>query len=237
MIPLVCKNPNVGHVMSLQYQIHLVLNTPVQPLNYVLKHHIDGIDFTVFVTFENVKCFLCGDPDLAHALLAWGTLRKASPPQVPSIVTPSLVPGQKRVLEFAVHLPAEEAERGSRDGGEEQIDEMDLCSTVSKRTKTSAASELLAVAEDGAVCPAKETSVVLGDSSMPGVSSGILSSSGMVSPQAPILYAAGMMLSPSPLPTPLENIDMLAARTESFSLVNYENVTIVAQCSSDPVES
>lgn len=60
MIPLGCKNPEIKHVMSFRRQTFMILNSPNDPLNLSVKLSIDGKDYTIFITSDSMKCFVCG---------------------------------------------------------------------------------------------------------------------------------------------------------------------------------
>lgn len=61
MIPLGCKSPEIRHVMSFRRQALMILNSQSDPLNLSAKLSIEGKDYTVFISSESMKCFICGD--------------------------------------------------------------------------------------------------------------------------------------------------------------------------------
>jgi len=61
MIPLGLKNPNFKHVMSFRRFTYMIPNSQNEPLNLVLKIAVDGKDYTIFITSDNLRCFLCGE--------------------------------------------------------------------------------------------------------------------------------------------------------------------------------
>lgn len=61
MIPLGCKSPEIRHVMSFRRQALMILNSQSDPLNLSAKLSIEGKDYTVFISSESMKCFVCGD--------------------------------------------------------------------------------------------------------------------------------------------------------------------------------
>jgi len=61
MIPLGCKNPEIRHVMSFRHQALMILNSQSDPLNLSVKLSIEGKDYTVFISSESMKCFVCGE--------------------------------------------------------------------------------------------------------------------------------------------------------------------------------
>ncbi|XP_039519893.1 uncharacterized protein LOC120473900 [Pimephales promelas] len=61
MIPLGCKNPEIRHVMSFRRQALMILNSQSDPLNLSVKLSIEGKDYTVFISSESMKCFVCGE--------------------------------------------------------------------------------------------------------------------------------------------------------------------------------
>lgn len=61
MIPLGCKNAEIKHVMSFRRQAFMILNNQSDPLNLSAKLSFEGKDYTVFISSESMKCFVCGD--------------------------------------------------------------------------------------------------------------------------------------------------------------------------------
>lgn len=61
MIPLGLKNPNFKHVMSFRRFTYMIPNSQNEPLNLVLKIAVEGKDYTIFVTSDNMRCFLCSE--------------------------------------------------------------------------------------------------------------------------------------------------------------------------------
>ncbi len=61
MIPLGCKNPDIKHVMSFRRQAFMIFNSQSDPLNLSAKLSIDGKDYTIFISSDSMRCFVCGD--------------------------------------------------------------------------------------------------------------------------------------------------------------------------------
>uniref|UniRef100_A0A9J8DN12 CCHC-type domain-containing protein n=1 Tax=Cyprinus carpio carpio TaxID=630221 RepID=A0A9J8DN12_CYPCA len=61
MIPLGLKNPNFKHVMSFRRFTYMIPNSQNELLNLVLKIAVEGKDYTIFVTSDNMRCFLCSE--------------------------------------------------------------------------------------------------------------------------------------------------------------------------------
>lgn len=61
MIPMGLKNPNFKHVMSFRRFTYMIPNSQNEPLNLVLKIAVEGKDYTIFITSDNMRCFLCGE--------------------------------------------------------------------------------------------------------------------------------------------------------------------------------
>ncbi len=61
MIPLGCKNPDIKHVMSFRRQAFMILNSQSDPLNLSATLSIDGKDYTIFISSDLMRCFVCGD--------------------------------------------------------------------------------------------------------------------------------------------------------------------------------
>lgn len=59
-IPLGCKSPLLKHVVSFRRQVYMILKSGAEELNIVLKFKIDGFDYVIFASTENLKCFGCG---------------------------------------------------------------------------------------------------------------------------------------------------------------------------------
>ncbi|XDV37819.1 hypothetical protein PO909_007360 [Leuciscus waleckii] len=49
--------------MSFRRQALMILNSQSDPLNLSVKLSIDGKDYTVFISSESIKCFVCGEFD------------------------------------------------------------------------------------------------------------------------------------------------------------------------------
>ncbi len=60
IIPLGCKNPDIKHVMSFRRQAFMIFNSS-DPLNLSAKLSIDGKDYTIFISSDSMRCFVCGD--------------------------------------------------------------------------------------------------------------------------------------------------------------------------------
>ncbi len=60
-IPLGCKNPDIKHVMSFRHQAFMIFNSQSDPLNLSAKLSIDGKDYTIFISSDSMRCFVCGD--------------------------------------------------------------------------------------------------------------------------------------------------------------------------------
>ncbi|XDV25010.1 hypothetical protein PO909_029016 [Leuciscus waleckii] len=61
MILLGLKNPNFKHVMSFRRFTYMIPNSQNEPLNLVLKIAVEGKDYTIFITSDNIQSFLCGE--------------------------------------------------------------------------------------------------------------------------------------------------------------------------------
>lgn len=61
MIPLGLKNPNIKHVMSFRRYTYMILNAQQDPLNLAVKLTNEGKDYTIFITSDHMRCFLCGE--------------------------------------------------------------------------------------------------------------------------------------------------------------------------------
>ncbi|XP_051775232.1 uncharacterized protein LOC127525935 [Erpetoichthys calabaricus] len=59
-IPLGCKSPDLKHVLSFRRQVYMVLNRMDGDLNVAMKFRVDGFDYVIFVTLNEMKCFGCG---------------------------------------------------------------------------------------------------------------------------------------------------------------------------------
>ncbi|XP_056593934.1 probable crossover junction endonuclease EME2 isoform X2 [Triplophysa dalaica] len=70
MIPLGCKNPQIKHVMSFRRQAFMILNPQSDSLNLSVKLNIDGKDYTIFISSDSMRCFICG---------AFGHIRQTCP--------------------------------------------------------------------------------------------------------------------------------------------------------------
>ncbi|KAM3834051.1 PDZ domain-containing protein 2 [Diretmus argenteus] len=55
-----CKAPELQHVVSFRRQGFMVMNNGVVGLTINFKVSVEGFDYTVFATTENMKCFSCG---------------------------------------------------------------------------------------------------------------------------------------------------------------------------------
>lgn len=61
MIPLGCKTPEIKHVMSFRRQAFMILNSHSDPINVSVKLNIDRKDYTIFISSESMRCFICGE--------------------------------------------------------------------------------------------------------------------------------------------------------------------------------
>ncbi len=61
MIPLGCKNPDIKHVMSFRRQAFMIFNSQSDSLNLSAKLTIDGKDYTIFISSDSMRCFVCCD--------------------------------------------------------------------------------------------------------------------------------------------------------------------------------
>lgn len=61
MIPLGCKNAELRHVMSFRRQAIMILKSQNEALNLSVKLSIDNKDYTIFISSETMKCFVCGE--------------------------------------------------------------------------------------------------------------------------------------------------------------------------------
>lgn len=60
MIPLGLKNPELKHVMSFRRQALMILSAEFETLEVSVKLTVFGRDYTIFITTETMKCFVCG---------------------------------------------------------------------------------------------------------------------------------------------------------------------------------
>lgn len=60
MIPLGIKNPNLKHIMSFRRHIFMILSAEYQDLNVAVKLTVLGKDYTIFITSDTMRCFVCG---------------------------------------------------------------------------------------------------------------------------------------------------------------------------------
>ena len=55
-----CKAPELKHVVSHRRQLYMILNEKDVDLTLAFKIKVDGFDYVIFATSENMKCFNCG---------------------------------------------------------------------------------------------------------------------------------------------------------------------------------
>lgn len=60
MIPLGLKTPELKHVMSFRRQALMILSAEFETLEVSVKLTVFGRDYTIFITTETMKCFVCG---------------------------------------------------------------------------------------------------------------------------------------------------------------------------------
>lgn len=60
MILLGCKNPDIKHVMSFRRQAFMILNPQNHPLNLSVKLNIDSKDYTILISADLMRFFICG---------------------------------------------------------------------------------------------------------------------------------------------------------------------------------
>lgn len=74
-IPMGCKSPLLKHVVSFRQFVYMILKTDIEEINVVFKFKVDGFDYVIFATTENMKCFGCGkEGHLARACPEKGSL-------------------------------------------------------------------------------------------------------------------------------------------------------------------
>jgi len=59
-IPMGCKSPLLKHVVSFRRFVYMILKTDIEEINVAFKFKVDGFDYVIFATTENMKCFGCG---------------------------------------------------------------------------------------------------------------------------------------------------------------------------------
>ncbi|KAL0148444.1 hypothetical protein M9458_056254, partial [Cirrhinus mrigala] len=60
MIPLGLKTPELKHVMSFRRQALMILSAEFETLEVSVKLTVLGKDYTIFISTESMKCFICG---------------------------------------------------------------------------------------------------------------------------------------------------------------------------------
>ena len=55
-----CKAPELKHVVSHRRHLYMILNERDVDLNLAFKIKVDGFDYVIFASSENMKCFNCG---------------------------------------------------------------------------------------------------------------------------------------------------------------------------------
>lgn len=60
MIPLGLKTPELKHVMSFRRQAVMILSAEFATLDVSVKLTVLGKDYTIFISTESMKCFICG---------------------------------------------------------------------------------------------------------------------------------------------------------------------------------
>uniref|UniRef100_A0A8C1PNE0 CCHC-type domain-containing protein n=1 Tax=Cyprinus carpio TaxID=7962 RepID=A0A8C1PNE0_CYPCA len=61
MIPLGLKNPDMKHIMSFRRFTYLIPNAQYDPLEVAIKISIEGKDYTIFISTEQMRCYGCGE--------------------------------------------------------------------------------------------------------------------------------------------------------------------------------
>lgn len=61
MIPLGLKNPDMKHIMSFRRFTYLIPNAQYDPLEVAIKISIEGKDYTIFISTEQMRCYVCGE--------------------------------------------------------------------------------------------------------------------------------------------------------------------------------
>ena len=56
-----CKSPFLKHVVSHRRMLYMILNDRTHELKVTFKLTVDGFEYTLFATTENMKCFGCGE--------------------------------------------------------------------------------------------------------------------------------------------------------------------------------
>lgn len=92
MISLGCKNPEIKHVMSFRRQAFMILNPQSDPLNLSVKLNIENKDYTVFISSDSMRCFICNE---------FGHIRQTCPnrdrPAVPDVAPAAEAESSERV--------------------------------------------------------------------------------------------------------------------------------------------
>lgn len=57
---MILKNPNLKHIVSFRRQIFMILSDEYQELNVAVRLTVLGKDYTIFITFDTMRCFVCG---------------------------------------------------------------------------------------------------------------------------------------------------------------------------------
>lgn len=60
MIPLGLKTPELKHIMSFRRQALMILSAEFETLEVSVKLTACGRDYTIYITTETMKCFICG---------------------------------------------------------------------------------------------------------------------------------------------------------------------------------
>ncbi len=60
MIPLGLKTPEFKHIMSFRHQALMILSAEFEMLEVSVKLTAFGRDYTIYITTETMKCFICG---------------------------------------------------------------------------------------------------------------------------------------------------------------------------------
>ena len=58
-LPSGCKSPTLKHVVSHRRILYMILNDRTRDLKVTFKLTVDGFDYTLFATTENMRCFGC----------------------------------------------------------------------------------------------------------------------------------------------------------------------------------
>uniref|UniRef100_A0A9J7YAK7 CCHC-type domain-containing protein n=1 Tax=Cyprinus carpio carpio TaxID=630221 RepID=A0A9J7YAK7_CYPCA len=54
-------NPDMKHIMSFQRFTYLIPNAQYDPLEVAIKISIEGKDYTIFISTEQMRCYVCGE--------------------------------------------------------------------------------------------------------------------------------------------------------------------------------